>query len=137
LYSLFVRVDIKLRAADQTVFAQLLAYHAHRQLCAVDRDRKLLKNEGQGSDMVFMPMRQTDGFHLIAVFQQVGNVGDDEVYAGLLFVRKRDAAVDDKNGIFIVEGEHVLADVAAAAQGDDPEFRCWRSTCVSQENNPS
>ena len=82
--------------------------------------------------MVFVPVREADALDHLAVFQQIGNIGNNQVNAGLLLIREADAAVHDQNGIFIAERQHVLADVAAAAQRDNLQFAVRSIVYLSQ-----
>ena len=52
---------------------------------------------------------------------EVAEVGQDQVHAGLVGVRKQDSTVDNEKAAEVLEDRHVPADLAKAAQGDDAQ----------------
>ena len=109
------RVDLVL----ELVLAQLRAHEAERQLGAVDRHvRKVAQDVGQRAHVVLMRVREEDAAHLRLVVLQVGDVGDDEVDAEHLLVGEHQAGVDDDHVVALLDGHHVLADLANTAERD-------------------
>ena len=118
----FFRVGDQLRAARQPVFAEFFADHAQRQRGSIDREGQLFEDERQSADVVFVSVRDADRFDFIAVFQQVRDVGYNQVNPRLLLVGEHDAAVHHNNRVVVLEGQHILADVTAAAERKDQKF---------------
>ena len=69
--------------------------------------------------MILVAVRQYDAFDTVAVFQQIGDVRDDEVDAEHVLRREHQSRIDDENVIAETQYRHVLADFPEAAQGDD------------------
>ena len=63
-----------------------------------------------------MPVREEDAADLVLVLNEIGDVGEDEVDARHLFGREDDARVDDDDVVPVLDGGHVLADLADAAE---------------------
>ena len=61
--------------------------------------------------MILMPMRQHNPAYLAAVFDQVADVGHDDVDAQQLFFRKHEPGVDDENVVADAEGHAVHAEL--------------------------
>ena len=66
--------------------------------------------------MVLMTVGDEDRADLVALLAQIGDVGQDEIDAELLFVRESDAAVDDDHVVLGFEDEHILADLGDTAE---------------------
>ena len=66
-----------------------------------------------------MPVSDEDGPDPVRLLQQVGNVGDNEVYPRHALLRKLDTTVHDDDVIAALHGHHILADLSQPAQRDD------------------
>ncbi len=66
------------------------------------------------------PWVMTKAEHVVAAFEQPGDVGQHEVDAEHLVARELDAAVDDHDLPAVLDGGHVLADLTETAERDDP-----------------
>ena len=72
--------------------------------------------------MILVPVREHDRAHHLLPLAEVGEVGQDEVDAEMLVAREREPGVDDDDrAVRLVDG-HVLADLAEAAERDDPAY---------------
>ena len=90
----------------------------HGHGCGIDGYIKLFEKPGQGPDMVFMAMGNQDAPDFIAMFPQIGEVGDDDINSRHPFIGEGHAAVDDEDVVAVLEDGHVLADLPHSAQGD-------------------
>ena len=104
----------------------LLPEQAAREGRRVDRHaRELGQDVRQPADVVLVGMRDEERLDLVAAFLEVGDVGHDEVDAEHLLVGEHQPAVDDDDVVAVLEHVHVLADLAHAAERDDPKRTCW------------
>jgi hypothetical protein len=74
-----------------------------------------------GTDVVLVAVGQDDGHNVIEPVLDVGEIGQDEVDAGLGLLREEDTAVDDEQLAVDFEDSHVSADLAQSTQGNDPK----------------
>ena len=86
-------------------------------LVAVD----LAQQVRQRADVVLVAVREDDARD--ALVAQVAEVGQDEVDAEVLVAREREPGVDDDDLAAVLVDGHVLADLAEAAERDDPKRR--------------
>ena len=112
-------------AAQEAVLVELGLDQAESQPRGPDLgDVHLPHQVRQRADMVLVPMGQDHGPDRARAVAEVGEVGQDEVDAEVLVPREGQAGVhDDDLALALVDG-HVLADLAEAAQGDDPAGFC-------------
>ena len=68
--------------------------------------------------MVLVRVREHDATQLRPVLLEVRDVRDDEVDAQHLLVREHQARVDDDHVVALLDGHHVLADLADTAERD-------------------
>ena len=73
--------------------------------------------------MVFVAVGNQDGPDPVGIFEEVGDIGNDEVHAREVLRGKLDAAVDDNDVVTAFQGHHVFADFTEAAEGYDAKFR--------------
>ena len=59
---------------------------------------------------------------VLLVFDQIGDVRNNNIHAQQLGFRKHQAGVDDNNVVFPAEGEAVHAELAQSAEGDNFQF---------------
>ncbi len=72
--------------------------------------------------MVLVAVGDDDADNLVFSLFKIGDIRDDEVDAEHLVVGKHETAVDDEDGVLVLEGVHVLAHFPQAAQGDIPQL---------------
>ena len=113
-----VRRDGAFRDVVHAVFAQFVVDERKRQLGAVEGrpGQQLLHEIGNAADMIFVSVRQKDAADLLAVVDEIGDVGKDEVDPRHLFGREDDACVNDDDVAAVLDGGHILADLADAAE---------------------
>ena len=83
--------------------------------------------------MVFVAVGDDDAAQLFLALQQVADIGDDQVDAQHLFLGEHQAGIDDDDVVVVLDGHHVLADFAQAAEGDDLEFFFWSSILTLEQ----
>ena len=104
----------------------LAQLHGNQSVCKpgrVDWHLELAHDMGQSSDVVFVPMSNQDCFDSVLDFEEVRDVGDDEVDAGHVLLGKQHACVDDHRVVPIFDDHHVLADLSEAAERNHSQ-RC-------------
>ena len=85
-----------------------------------ERDAHLAHEVRQRADVILVPVREHDRAHHLLPLAEVREVRQDEVDAEMLVAREREPGVDDDDrAVRLVDG-HVLADLAEAAERDDP-----------------
>src|SRR5437762_13260767 len=87
--------DVDLRVFKQSVLRQLVLHESHREAAAVQRNIQIRKNERQRADVIFVGVRQEDGFDFTSVLEKKGDIGNDDIDPEEFFVRKHYAGIDD------------------------------------------
>ena len=112
------------RVVVELVLLDLVAEQAAGERRGVDRHaRELRQDVRQGADVVLVGVGDQERLDVGLALLEVGDVGDDEVDPEHLLVGEHQAAVDDDDVVAVLEHVHVLADLADAAERDDPEGR--------------
>src|SRR5690606_26859245 len=81
----------------------------------------LPEQERHRADVVLVAVREHQGLDVVQAVPDVVEVRQDQVDPGLLLLREEHAAVDDQQPAGVLEDRHVPADLAEAAEGDDPQ----------------
>ena len=61
----------------------------------------------------------------LAVFDEIGNVGDDDVDAEQFGFGEHESGVDDDDVVAPADGHAVHTELAQAAEGDNLQFSSW------------
>jgi hypothetical protein len=77
--------------------------------------------------MVFVPVSQNDALYPLTVFDQVGDIGHNDIDAQQFGFRKHQAAVDDNDIVTPTHGHAVHSELAQAAEGYDVQFSSWHA----------
>ena len=109
-------------SSSSSVLFELAFDVGQGELGCVDGNLELAQNPGQAADVVLVAVGEDDGADMLPVFNEVGDVGDDDVDAEQLRLGEHEAGVDDDNVVFPAEGEAVHAEFAEAAEGNDFQF---------------
>ena len=115
---------MQLRLLQQTVFFQLVFDVGQGEFRAVDRDGELSKNPGEAADVVFVAVGEDDGANVIAIFQQIGDIGDDDVNAQQLGFWKHEPGVNHDDVVTPAKGHAVHAELTESAKRDDVQLAC-------------
>ena len=85
----------------------------------VDGNLEFREEPGQAADVVLVAVSQDNGAHMRFVFNQVGDIWNNDIHAQQLRLRKHQAGVDHDNVVFPAKREAVHAELAETAQGND------------------
>ncbi len=89
---------------------------------ADDRDvGPLAQQVGHAADVVLVAVGEHDRVDLVEAVPDPGEVGHDHVDTRLVLLGEEHAAVDDEQPPGVLEDGHVAADLAEAAQRNDPQ----------------
>ncbi len=120
---LFLGRDLDERGlVEQMMLFELAFDKGQRELGGVHRNLELAQNPGQAADVIFVPVGEDDGPDILPVFNQVGDIGHNDVDAQKLRFRKHQAGVDHDNVVFPPQCQAVHPELAQAAQGNDFQF---------------
>src|SRR5262245_24072596 len=86
--------DVELRFFEKAVVLKFVLHQPHRECAAVKRNVQIGQDKRKRPDMVFVAVRENDGFDFAAVFEKVSDVGDDDVDAEQFFIGEHDAGID-------------------------------------------
>ena len=106
-------------ARIDAVFLETSLENAERQTRAVDRHGDLLHHIRECPDVILMSVRQDDRLHHVLVFDQIGDVRNNEVDAEHVLLREHEPGVDDDDLVVHADGGHVLSDFAKSAERYD------------------
>ena len=111
----------QLGGAEEPVLVELRLDEREREARREhERDAHLAHEVRQRADVILVPVREHDRAHHLLPLAEVREVGQDEVDAEMLVAREREPGVDDDDrAVGLVDG-HVLADLAEAAERNDP-----------------
>src|SRR5699024_3531509 len=110
------------RDRPDAVLLELRLDEGERERRAQDRDVAAVAQQVRdGTDVVLVAMGEDEAHDPVVAPLEVGEVGQDQVDARLRRLREEDAAVDDEDLAAVLEDGHVAADLAEAAEGDDPQ----------------
>ncbi len=98
------------------MLAQLGLEQTEREAGPVNGHVEQLQRIRQAADVVLMAVREEDPDNVPTFLQQVGDVGQHEVDAEHVVLREHEARVDDEDLVLPLQGPHVDADLAEAAQ---------------------
>ena len=106
----------------EPVLAQLGGEQRQRELGADQRDVAALAQEVRHrADVVLVAVGEHQRLDLVEPVPDRVEVGQDQVDAGVVVLGEQHAAVDDQQPAVVLEDGHVAADVAEAAERDDPQ----------------
>ena len=108
-------------ALVELVLLQLRADESERQLRAVDRCRHLPEEVRERADVILMGVGDEDAAEAALPLPDVGEVGDDDVDPEHLLLGEHEAGVDEDEVVVDLQDERVAADLAQAAERDDPD----------------
>src|ERR1700722_12811938 len=109
----------QLGCVEQPVLFELALDVGQSELGRINRHLQLTQNPGQATDMVFVAMGKDDGANVLAVFDEVGNIGYDNVNPQQLGLGKHETGIDDDYVVCPAECQAVHSEFAQPAQRDD------------------
>ena len=69
-----------------------------------------------------MAVGEDDGADMLLVFNEIGDIGNNDIDAEQFRLGKHHPGIDHDNVVFPAHGEAVHAELAQAAQGNDLQF---------------
>src|SRR5579859_66507 len=113
------------------MLAQLGLEQSEREAGPVNGHVENLQRVGQAPDVVLVAVSEEDPDDIATLFQQVRDVGQHEVDAEHVVLREHQARVDDEDLVLPLEGPHVDAHLAEAAERQVAEspFRHNKRNC--------
>ena len=106
------------RVAEVLVFFELLFHVCECEFRSVNRNIQLGKNPRQPADVVLVRMGEKYPANVLAVLDQVRNIGDDDINAKQFGFREHQARINDDNVIAIAHSHAVHAELAESAKWD-------------------
>ena len=121
----------QLGAPQEPVLVELRLHEPEREARRPDLGNLDLAQEvRERADVVLVPVGEHDGTQVSLTVAQVIEVGQDEVDAEVLVPREGQSGVDDDDPLVAFDDGHVLADLAQAAERDDPCAPRHRRKCT-------
>ncbi len=74
------------------------------------------KNVGKRANVIFVAVREHDGFDQMAILFEIGDVGNDEVDAEEFGFGEHHAGVDDDDGVAEARSHHVHSEFAETTE---------------------
>ena len=110
------RISRRIGVVEKLVFVELIFDVSQRELGRPNRNIQFAENPRQGADVIFVAVREHDAAHMLAIFEQVRNVGDDDIDAQQLGFREHQAGVDHDDVVAEADGHAVHTELAHPAQ---------------------
>ena len=110
---------------QQAVLVKFVFDIGERELGAPHGNFEFGEHPGKRTDVVFMTVRQDDSAHALAVFDEIGDVGDHDVDTEKFGFGEHESGVDDDNVVSPTDGHAVHTELAQAPEGDNLQFSSW------------
>ena len=107
---------------------EALAREAEGQAAAVDRRGCRSKREGEGANVVLVPVGEQDRAQLVAALGEVVEVGNDRLDPRELGIRKQETGVDQQKVLVPLDDHRVQAELTAVPRGGPGEPGARRSS---------
>ena len=107
---------------EQAVLVEFVFDVGERELGAPDGDFEFGEHPGKRADVIFVAVSQDDAANALAILDEIGDVGDNDVDAEKLGFGEHESGVDDENVVSPADGHAVHAEFAEAPEGDDLQF---------------
>jgi hypothetical protein len=75
--------------------------------------------------VIFVAVRKNDAAYALAIFGEIRNIGDNDVYAQQFRFGEHQTRVDDDNVITPPDGHAVHTELAQPPEGDNLQFSSW------------
>ena len=115
----------QLGVVEQAVLVEFVFDVGECELRAPYRDVEFGEDPGERSDVVFVAVGEDDAPDALAVFGEIGNVGDDDVDAEEFGFGEHESGVDDDDVVTPADSHAIHTELAQAAQGDNLQFSSW------------
>src|SRR5260370_16178778 len=111
--------NVQFGVFKQRVLFQPVFHVGQCELGAINRHVQFGEDPRQSSNVFLMAVGQDDRPDLVAVFYEVGDVGDNNIHAQQFGFREHQAGVNDDDVIFPAHGHAVHPELAQAAHSHD------------------
>lgn len=103
----------------EPMLAQFVVRQSEGEFRRVDGHIDLFEKVRDAADVILVPVRDEQAADLVFVRDQIADIGDDQIDAGQFFVGESKPRVDDDDIVAVLDGGHVFADLAHAAEEHD------------------
>ena len=107
---------------EQSVLVEFVFDVGEGEFGAPDWNFELRKKPWQRADMVFVAVSENDASNALAIFDEIGDVGDDDVDAEEFGLGEHESGIDDDDVIAPAHGHTVHAEFAQATERDNLKF---------------
>src|SRR6266853_2823503 len=101
---------------QQLMLVKFIFDISQRELGAPDRNIQFAEYPGQRADVIFVAVGKHDAAHILAIFEEIRNVGNDDIDAQQLGFGKHQPRVDHDNVIAKADGHAVHTELAHPAE---------------------
>ncbi len=107
---------------EKLVFVELVFNVGQRELGGVDGNVEFAEDPRQRADVVFVAVGEDDAAHMFAIFQQVRNIGDNDIDAQQFGFGEHQAGVHYDDVVAKADGHAVHTELAHPAQRNYMQF---------------
>ncbi len=104
---------------EESVLVEFVFDVGQRELRAPHGDVEVGENPGQCADVIFVSVSENDTTDAVAIFGEIGNVGNDDVDAEQFGFGEHEAGVDDEDIVSVADGHAVHTELAEPPQGNN------------------
>ena len=119
-------VGNQLDPVRQAVLLQLQADQAACHRRDVNRSQNLLQRIGQRADVILMAVGNEKAPKLCGILDQISKIGDHQIHAVHVVLRKSDAAVHHDHVLAVLQDGDVLSNFIQPAQRNNFKFFCQK-----------
>ena len=119
-----------LRIVQQIVLFELELNKRRSERSRVYGNVQVMNNVRHCADVILVPVGYNNAAHLFGVGFEIRNVGNNNINAVHILVRKAKSAVNNDYIRAKFNGCHILADLSKTAKGNDFQFFCHRLTSI-------
>ncbi len=107
---------------QQGMLFQFAFHVGQSEFGAIDRNVELRQNPRQRSNVIFVAVRKNNRAHVGTILDQVGDIGNNNVYAQQLGFGEHKPGVNDDNVVAPANGHAIHAEFAESTEGYNLEF---------------
>ena len=107
---------------EKLMFVEFIFDVGERELGGPDGDIQFAENPGKRADVVFVAVGKHDAAHMLAIFEEVRDVGDDDVHAQQFGFGEHQAGVDNNDVVAVADGHAVHTELAHPAERNYMQF---------------
>ena len=100
----------------QLVLLQAALDKRPRQTRGIDGNVEFGENVGDSADVILVTVGQHQAADLVAVLNQIADIGDDDVYPEQLTTGEHHAGVNNDDVVAAAQGEHVHTELAESTE---------------------